>query len=400
MTEPGAGPEKMTEAQRAIEDFWPQVSEDMQRIKHVEPGNQVLPLARIKKIMKLDEDVKMISAEAPLLFAKAAEIFIQELTLRAWLHTEDNKRRTLQRSDIAMAIAKYDQFDFLIDIVPRDEIKPVRRDYETKPSTDDVQYYLQLAQQHQQALQSSSSSGTTTTTGGAGPSTSGANIVQVQTAPAVVTQQLAQPVVQQQQAQPVQAQAPQIATIATPTQNIYLTNPVTGTATMQTTTANTITPTQIATAAATQPFQLVQQVLTPTGEVTHIPIPLSQSQLNFIRSQMQIQGATNVATTSTAATPQPIIIQAPQIQAAPTIIQAAPGSVFLNAAQLQQLQQQQQQQQHQQQQHLPHQQTHIIQQSPVVQQQHQQQQLHQPQHHQVHIQQQHQQHQSPLKTEF
>ena len=31
---------------------------------------QELPLARIKKIMKLDEDVKMISAEAPVLFGK------------------------------------------------------------------------------------------------------------------------------------------------------------------------------------------------------------------------------------------------------------------------------------------------------------------------------------------
>jgi len=40
----------------------------------------------------------MISAEAPVLFAKAAEIFITELTLRAWLHAEDNKRRTLQVS--------------------------------------------------------------------------------------------------------------------------------------------------------------------------------------------------------------------------------------------------------------------------------------------------------------
>ena len=57
---------------------------------------QELPLARIKRIMKLDEDVKMISAEAPALFSKAAEIFITELTLRAWVHTEDNKRRTLQ----------------------------------------------------------------------------------------------------------------------------------------------------------------------------------------------------------------------------------------------------------------------------------------------------------------
>ena len=46
--------------------------------------------------MKLDEDVKMISQEAPLLFAKAAEIFISELALRSWVQTEDSKRRTLQ----------------------------------------------------------------------------------------------------------------------------------------------------------------------------------------------------------------------------------------------------------------------------------------------------------------
>lgn len=59
---------------------------------------QELPLARIKKIMKLDEDVKMISQEAPLLFAKAAEIFISELALRSWVQTEDSKRRTLQVS--------------------------------------------------------------------------------------------------------------------------------------------------------------------------------------------------------------------------------------------------------------------------------------------------------------
>ena len=70
---------------------------------------------------------QMISAEAPVLFAKAAEIFINELSLRAWVHTEDNKRRTLQRNDIAMAITKYDMFDFLIDIVPRDDLKPNKR---------------------------------------------------------------------------------------------------------------------------------------------------------------------------------------------------------------------------------------------------------------------------------
>src|SRR5271155_1332180 len=74
--------------------------------------------------MKSDEDVKMISAEAPILFAKGCDIFITELTMRAWIHAEESKRRTLQRSDIAQAIAKSDMFDFLIDIVPREAAQP------------------------------------------------------------------------------------------------------------------------------------------------------------------------------------------------------------------------------------------------------------------------------------
>jgi len=86
-----------------------------------------LPLARIKKVMKADPEVKMISAEAPILFAKGCDIFITELTMRAWIHAEENKRRTLQRSDIASALMKSDMFDFLIDIVPREEAASHKR---------------------------------------------------------------------------------------------------------------------------------------------------------------------------------------------------------------------------------------------------------------------------------
>jgi len=104
-----------------IEFFW---GNQMQGIEQsVDFRNHSLPLARIKKIMKSDEDVRMISAEAPVVFAKACEMFINELTLRAWFHTEENKRRTLQKNDIAAAIARTDIFDFLVDIVPRDELK-------------------------------------------------------------------------------------------------------------------------------------------------------------------------------------------------------------------------------------------------------------------------------------
>jgi len=138
--------------------FWEQQMESIEQISEFK--NYELPLARIKKIMKCDEEVKgqMISAEAPVLFTKACELFILELTLRAWMHTEENKRKTLQKNDIAAALAQSDMYDFLIDIVPRDESKS------PKKITDDQglrqapmvppdlgQYYYQVA--HQQVLQ-------------------------------------------------------------------------------------------------------------------------------------------------------------------------------------------------------------------------------------------------------
>ncbi|KAF9575854.1 hypothetical protein EC968_001237 [Mortierella alpina] len=105
-----------------LQSFWMNQMHDIENVPQDFKLHH-LPLARIKKVMKTDEDVKMISAEAPMLFDKGCEIFITELTIRAWIHAEENKRRTLQRSDIAAAITKTDMFDFLIDIVPREEFK-------------------------------------------------------------------------------------------------------------------------------------------------------------------------------------------------------------------------------------------------------------------------------------
>lgn len=113
-------------ANSLLQNFWPRIGNDIGSIHSSDFGskNPELPLARIKKIMKLDDEVKMISGEAPIIFAKAAELFIQEVTIRAWQHTEENKRRTLQKNDVTLAISKHDDFDFLIDIVPREEKKP------------------------------------------------------------------------------------------------------------------------------------------------------------------------------------------------------------------------------------------------------------------------------------
>ncbi|XP_051203388.1 nuclear transcription factor Y subunit C-6-like [Lolium perenne] len=104
-----------------LQAFWAEQYREIEATTDFKNHN--LPLARIKKIMKADEDVRMIAAEAPVVFARACEMFILELTHRGWAHAEENKRRTLQKSDIAAAIARTEVFDFLVDIVPRDEAK-------------------------------------------------------------------------------------------------------------------------------------------------------------------------------------------------------------------------------------------------------------------------------------
>ncbi|CAF3991292.1 unnamed protein product [Rotaria magnacalcarata] len=135
-----------TEGMEMLERLWSEIRAEVDSINIMDFRASELPLARIKKIMKLDDDVKMISAEVPILFAKAAEIFIHELTLRSWIHTEESKRRTLQRNDVAMAITKYEQFDFLIDIVPREESKPHKKH---ENNMGEVQYIVTLPQANQ-----------------------------------------------------------------------------------------------------------------------------------------------------------------------------------------------------------------------------------------------------------
>merc|ERR1711957_308742 len=66
---------------------------------------QILPLARIKKIMKSDQDVRMISSEAPIVFALACQMFITEITHKAAYYARKHNRKTLQRNDIARVIA-------------------------------------------------------------------------------------------------------------------------------------------------------------------------------------------------------------------------------------------------------------------------------------------------------
>ena len=76
-----------------------------------------LPIARIKRIMKSDQDVRMISAETPVIFARACEMFIMDLTIRSTQFAEyDNERLVLTKKSILDTIKNTDIFDFLMEI--------------------------------------------------------------------------------------------------------------------------------------------------------------------------------------------------------------------------------------------------------------------------------------------
>ena len=61
----------------------------------------------------------MLASEVQYVMTKAAEMFIRDITTRAWKHTDMNRRKTIQKSDVIHAANDSETYDFLIDIIPR-----------------------------------------------------------------------------------------------------------------------------------------------------------------------------------------------------------------------------------------------------------------------------------------
>lgn len=101
--------------QQQLTNFWAKKRQEIEETTSFKTHS--LPLARIKKIMKGEEGVRMVSAEASVVFAKACEMFMMELTIRASGSAEENQRKIIKKCDVASAISRTDVFDFLVDIV-------------------------------------------------------------------------------------------------------------------------------------------------------------------------------------------------------------------------------------------------------------------------------------------
>uniref|UniRef100_A0A8C5CBQ5 Transcription factor CBF/NF-Y/archaeal histone domain-containing protein n=1 Tax=Gadus morhua TaxID=8049 RepID=A0A8C5CBQ5_GADMO len=256
-----------TDAQQTLQSFWPRVMEEIRNLT-VDFRVQELPLARIKKIMKLDEDVKMISAEAPVLFAKAAQIFITELTLRAWIHTEDNKRRLSPCLCVCLSTDLCVCACGSAWLCPQEEVR------QSVAPAEPVQYYFTLAQQpgtvQVQQQQGQQGQGTTTLQPG--------QII------------IAQP----QQGQLLQgATMQQLQQVQVQSQGTPITS---GQVAMQVGDGQQLQIVQAAPAQSQagqgqgQTMQVMQQIITNTGEIQQIPVQLNTGQLQYIRLAQPMSG--------------------------------------------------------------------------------------------------------------
>ncbi|KAF8658043.1 hypothetical protein HU200_059507 [Digitaria exilis] len=74
-------------------------------------------MARLKKVLCTEKGKMMMKFDTPSYLTKACEIFVQELSFRAWICANSHHRKIILDSDIAEAIASIESYDFLNDVI-------------------------------------------------------------------------------------------------------------------------------------------------------------------------------------------------------------------------------------------------------------------------------------------
>jgi histone H3/H4 len=71
------------------------------------------PLAKIKSIMKTDEEIKACQKNAYYIIGKMTELFLQELSSNTRSILKINKRKTMNLEDIACAVKSFEKYNFI-----------------------------------------------------------------------------------------------------------------------------------------------------------------------------------------------------------------------------------------------------------------------------------------------
>lgn len=85
------------------------------------PRSTRLPLSRVKRLIGLDSDINQCSNPGAFLITHATELFIQHLATSAHtvVRSERKPRKNIAYKDLAAAVARNDQLEFLSDVVPK-----------------------------------------------------------------------------------------------------------------------------------------------------------------------------------------------------------------------------------------------------------------------------------------
>ncbi|OMH84594.1 putative transcription factor [Zancudomyces culisetae] len=66
----------------------------------IEPGTTVFPVQRVRRIIKTDREVELVTGESVFLISKATELFVKFMATQSLEHCRKDKRKTIQYKDI------------------------------------------------------------------------------------------------------------------------------------------------------------------------------------------------------------------------------------------------------------------------------------------------------------
>ncbi|KAI9317649.1 histone-fold-containing protein [Dichotomocladium elegans] len=83
------------------------------------PGTTILPVSRVKRVIKEDKEVSLVNAEATFCITYATELFMEYLVQEGLSRARGEKRKTIYYKDLASAVGEVEQFEFLEDVIPQ-----------------------------------------------------------------------------------------------------------------------------------------------------------------------------------------------------------------------------------------------------------------------------------------
>ncbi|XP_039118227.1 nuclear transcription factor Y subunit C-4-like [Dioscorea cayenensis subsp. rotundata] len=100
--------------------FWQSQKTRFENLQASDYKNHEFAKSRMKRLVKSSNSAQKVKAESPFILAKACELLIEDIARRSWLRTKNNRRRSLEKSDIINAMLDSKEHSFLIDKIITD----------------------------------------------------------------------------------------------------------------------------------------------------------------------------------------------------------------------------------------------------------------------------------------